>query len=147
MTDLEHLLAIEAIKKLKSRYFRTMDLRQWDEMLTLFTEDAKFDVNDALSPPEAPRSTEPPIVGAKKFVEYVKEGMTAVISVHHGHMPEINILSENRAEGYWSLEDWLYTPTGNFHGQGHYYDTYVKMPDGWRIASTRITRLYIKSEL
>lgn len=147
MTDLEQLLAIEAIKKLKSRYFRTMDLRQWDEMLTLFTEDAIFDVRDALSPPGAPRSNEPPIVGAEKFVQYVKEGMTSVISVHHGHMPEINILSEERAEGYWSLEDWLYTPAGNFHGQGNYYDTYVKRPDGWRIATLRITRLYVKSDL
>jgi hypothetical protein len=26
-------------------------------------------------------------------------------------------------------------------GYGHYHDTYVKGPDGWRISSSKLTRL------
>jgi len=33
------------------------------------------------------------------------------------------------------------------HGFGHYHDTYVKSSDGgWRIASSRLTRLRIEVE-
>lgn len=53
MTDLEQLLAIEAIKHLKARYFYCMDVKDWEGMREVFSADAIFDVRGAL---ESPRS-------------------------------------------------------------------------------------------
>ena len=61
MTEVEKLLAIEEIKRLKSRYFRGLDTKNWD---------------------------------------------------------------------LW-------------HGFGHYHETYLKTEQGWRIQSTRLTRLKV----
>ena len=62
-SPVDTLLAIEAIKQLKARYFRFMDVHDWDEFRTLFTEDALFDVRGALE--ETPDlSGQEPIVGA-----------------------------------------------------------------------------------
>ena len=31
------------------------------------------------------------------------------------------------------------------HGFGHYHETYVRTPEGWRISSTRLTRLRVET--
>jgi hypothetical protein len=37
--------------------------------------------------------------------------------------------------------------SGHFlHGLGHYHETYVRTPGGWRIASLRLTRLRLDIE-
>ena len=39
---------IEAIKRLKARYFRLMDTKQWDDFATVFAEDAVMDMSGEL---------------------------------------------------------------------------------------------------
>jgi hypothetical protein len=64
------------------------------------------------------------------------------VSVHQGHMPEVEILDETSARGIWALYDWVDRPRGRaFQGFGHYYEEYRKEADGqWRIRLMRISR-------
>jgi hypothetical protein len=67
-------------------------------------------------------------------------------------MPDIEILSPDTAKGVWAMEDILRLPQDQpspwgytyLHGFGHYHETYVRRPDGWRIQSVRLTRLHVE---
>ena len=124
---------VEAIKQLKARYFRTMDTKDWPGMRAVFTDDVVMDTSE---------SGGGVITGADEFIAFLSETLADVVTVHHGHMPEIEITSRTTATGIWSMEDMLRWPNGmELHGYGHYHETYRKTDGGWRIASTKLTRL------
>jgi uncharacterized protein (TIGR02246 family) len=124
---------VEAIKQLKARYFRTMDTKDWSGMRAVFTDDVVMDTSE---------SGGGVITGADDFIAFLRETLADVVTVHHGHMPEIEITSPTTATGIWSMEDMLRWPNGmELHGYGHYHETYTKTDGGWRIASTKLTRL------
>lgn len=124
---------VEAIKQLKARYFRTMDTKDWPGMRAVFTDDVVMDTSE---------SGGGVITGADAFIAFLSETLADVVTVHHGHMPEIEITSPTTATGIWSMEDMLRWPNGmELHGYGHYHETYTKTDGGWRIASTKLTRL------
>ena len=125
---------IEAIKQLKARYFRTMDTKAWDEMRKVFTDGVVIDTTEAGGPA---------ITGADDFVAFLRQTLADAVTVHHGHMPEIELTSATTASGVWALQDFIHWPNGvRLHGAGHYHETYEKTADGWRIASSRLTRLH-----
>jgi hypothetical protein len=143
MTDVEKLLAIEEIKRLKSKYFFGLDHKDWELWRReVWAPDARLLV------PEASRED----VGIDAIIAYVSQSTADQVSVHHGHMPDIEITSDTTARGIWAMEDRLYRSPGNpladgssyLHGFGHYHETYVRTPVGWRIQSTRLTRLRIE---
>ena len=146
-SDIETLLAIEAIKKLKARYFRCMDTHDWDGLADVFAADCRFDPHGALEENPDTDGTEP-IVGRDAATQYIIAGIAPITSAHFGHMPEIEILSDTEATGIWALADILRTPTGEpfdvFRGYGHYHETYVKEGGQWRIAALRITRMLVE---
>jgi len=150
MTDVEKLLAIEEIRKLKAAYFRCMDTKAWDELAGVFTEDAAFDVRGALemAKPEEAYASEPVIHGRKAIVDYIRTGLTPLVSVHHGHMPEITIKSPTSASATWPMDDVLVAPAGGpfrvFRGYGHYRETYAREGATWRIATLQLRRLYVE---
>jgi uncharacterized protein (TIGR02246 family) len=126
---------VEAIKRLKARYFRTMDTKDWAAMRAVFTEDVVVDTS---------ASGGGVVTGADEFVAFLEETLGEAVTVHHGHMPEIDLTSETTATGIWALEDTIIWPTGlRLHGHGHYHETYVKAAGEWRIASTTLTRLHM----
>jgi hypothetical protein len=46
-------------------------------------------------------------------------------------------------KGIWALNDIVIWPNGvRLDGYGHYHETYEKDVDGWRITSSRLTRLH-----
>lgn len=46
-------------------------------------------------------------------------------------------------QGIWALHDIVIWPTGmRLDGYGHYHETYAKVGDEWRIASSTLTRLH-----
>jgi hypothetical protein len=130
MSDL--LVDIEAIKQLKYRYLRTLDLRLWDEFAECFIPDAtgayggrNFADRDSL-------------------VAYMRENMTdGLISMHQAHHPEIEV-DGDRATGTWYLHDKIMVPEFDYllEGAAFYSDVYVRTPDGWRIASTGYRRTF-----
>lgn len=135
MTDLHE------IQKLKARYFRLMDTRQFDALGEVFTEDLKFYIENG---PLAPGSGAPAFDGRKTFVDYLKASDSRKVTVHQGHMPEIEFTGDDTAAGIWAMFDWVDDPGRGraWQGFGHYHDQYVKGPDGqWRISEIRLSRL------
>ena len=131
----EKLWDIEQIKQLKARYFRLMDTKDWAAWRDLFTDDCLHYL---------PREVDRPPQTNAQYLEYVPEYLDDAFTTHHGHMPEITILSPTEAEGIWAMFDYVLKPgqpTG-IKGYGHYHETYRKCEDGqWRISSKRNTRL------
>jgi ketosteroid isomerase-like protein len=124
---------LEAIKQLKARYCRAMDTKDWPGMRALFADDVTVDTTE---------SGGTVITGADEFMRFLREAIGDVITVHHCHMPEIDLASATRATGVWAMEDHLRWPDGTeMHGYGHYHETYEKQGDSWRIASSTLSRL------
>ena len=134
---------IEAIKQLKARYFRCMDTKDWDGMRQVFAPDVHIDTSgDGGGIQE----------NVDDFMAMLRSNIEDVVTVHHGHMPEIELTSPTTATGIWAMEDHLWWPEGaplkHLHGYGHYHETYEKGADGtWRITSLLLTRLRVDLEM
>jgi len=128
---------IEAIRQLKARYFRLMDTKEWDRLAHVFADDVVIDVTG-----EGGGVTR----SVAEYIPFLRANIENVITVHHGHMPEIELTSPTTATGIWALEDQLWWPDGgplkHMHGFGHYHETYEKTDGVWRITSMTITRLH-----
>jgi hypothetical protein len=130
---MDRMAEILEIHKLKALYFRLMDEKRWDEWAEVFTEDfvgiyhgphpeLRFEGRDAL-------------------VRENRKILATARTVHHGHMPEIEITSATTATGIWAMFDYVELPEFTLRGYGHYHDEYVKQGGRWRIKATRLTRL------
>ena len=128
---------VEAIKQVKARYFRLMDTKDWDGLAGVFTDDVEIDVTS-----EGAGVTH----SVSEYMPFLVSAIGDVITVHHGHMPEIELTSATTARAIWAFEDELWWPEGapirHLHGYGHYHETYEKTAGGWRIKTMRITRLH-----
>ena len=128
---------LEDIRQLKARYFRMMDTKNWDGLAQVFTDDVEIDVTG-----EGGGVTN----SVADYIPFLRANIENVITVHHGHMPEIELTSPTTAKGIWALEDQLWWPEGapitHMHGFGHYHETYEKRDGGWRIKTMTITRLH-----
>jgi hypothetical protein len=139
MNDLAaRLWDIEQIKQLKARYFRFLDTKQWEAYRGLFTDDAQCWLGWGGQPHTGPWTPD-------EFVQGISAAhdRDRAVSVHQGHMPEIEITGERTARGIWAMFDWVDHPQARaFQGFGHYYEEYTKGDDGrWRINVIRLTRL------
>lgn len=124
---------IEAIVRLKARYFRLMDTKDWDGFRQVFTDDVVIDTTEAGGGV---------VAGADEFLAFLQDAIGDVVTVHHGHMPEIDVLTPTSATGVWAMEDMLRWPNGmELHGYGHYHESYEKVDGAWRISASRLTRL------
>jgi uncharacterized protein (TIGR02246 family) len=126
---------IEAIRQLKARYFRTLDMKDWAGMRRVFTDDVVMDTSDAGGSV---------VRGADEFMTFLQEVLSGAVTVHQGHMPEIEVTSSTTATGIWALNDLVIWPDGTrLTGYGHYHETYEKVGDDWRIKSSKLTRLHM----
>ncbi len=124
---------LEAIKQLKARYCRTMDSKDWVAMRRVFADDVEMDTT---------ASGGGVLTGADDFLAFLQETLADVVTVHHCHMPEIELTSTTSASGVWAMEDMLRWADGTeLHGYGHYYETYEKVGGQWRIKRCVLTRL------
>ena len=135
--SLEQLWDIEQIKQLKARYFRLLDTKDWDAFADLFTDDCVHYL---------PQESAKEAVSNQEYFADLKSLLGHGVTTHHGHMPEITLLSDTEAEGIWAMFDYVATelPSGplRIQGYGHYFETYRKGSDGtWRISSKRNVRL------
>lgn len=125
---------IEAIKQLKARYFRFLDTKDWDGFRGVFTDDVVVDTT---------ASGGDVVEGAEAFTSFVREALTDAVTIHQGHMPEIQLTSDTTAVGVWALHDIVIWPNGvRLDGYGHYHEDYVNGAGGWRIARSTLTRLH-----
>jgi hypothetical protein len=139
--DMSTVEAIEQIKQLKARYFRLMDQKRWEEWHELFTADVTAVYHGA--PRRRSEGTaELRCEGRADLVARVSGLLASGISVHHGHMPEIEITSPTTATGIWAMVDYLRLPSLTMKGYGHYEETYVKEEGEWKIKTILLTRLH-----
>jgi hypothetical protein len=126
---------IEDLKRLKARYCRLLDAKDWQAWRELFTEDFHSDTS---------ASGGLVIDGVDVFIAFVRKNLGAPqrITVHQVHAPELELHSETSASGIWALEDFVRLGPGlSMRGYGHYHETYLKLDGQWRIRSSRLTRL------
>ncbi|QIZ38012.1 nuclear transport factor 2 family protein [Saccharopolyspora sp. ASAGF58] len=118
------------IEELKARYFRYLDTKNWTGLRSVYTDDATFTARGVVHR------------GADAVVAFIESQLRPdVTSIHHGHMPEIEITND-RATAIWAMEDTINRPDGTgFHGCGHYHDRYERTADGWKIAESTLSRL------
>ncbi len=130
------LLEIEALRQLKARYFRLMDEKCWDEWRQVFCDDFSGVF----------RGPHPEVLfhSGDEIVSVMREMLKDAVTVHHGHTPEIQLLSATRATGIWAMMDYVQMGEQHFRGYGHYYDQYRREDDGWRILHTELRRLHIQ---
>jgi hypothetical protein len=139
-TKPEDVPAILDIYTLKAQYFRFVDTKEWDRLASLFTPDATMFF------PE--NQTEP--ADLKTTIDFFIKALEGGTSIHHGHMPEIEILSPDSAHGIWAMEDKIYWPSNRptihgleyLHGYGHYHEDYVRVGGRWLIKTLKLTRLW-----
>ena len=81
---------MEAIKVLKARYFRAVDTKDWAALAELFCVDATLDAGVAVRD------------GVDAIVTTMSSALADVVSVHHGHMPEITVGDDRSATGIWA---------------------------------------------
>lgn len=133
VTELEILVAVEAIKHLKSRYFRYVDQKDWEAWRALFADDGHFEISTGS------------FDDADSFVANVREFLQPATTFHHGHMPEIDIIDRDSATGVWTLFDIVEPAAGSkvppFYGYARYWERYERRGGEWRIADMRIERL------
>ncbi|HEY6796533.1 MAG TPA: nuclear transport factor 2 family protein [Kineosporiaceae bacterium] len=125
---------LESLRRLKYRYLRTLDLKQWDEFATTLAPDVTGTYGERLS-----------VTGREALVTYMREQLgPEVITVHTCHHPEIEV-DGDRATGIWALEDTVIVPTMQvlLQGAAFYEDRYVRGEGGsWLIAHTGYVRTY-----
>jgi bile-acid 7alpha-dehydratase len=132
---MKRLEEIEAIKRLKHKYFRCLDQKKWDELATCFTE-------DAVSSYHGGRYR---FQGRDKIMEFLSRSLTSRrVGMHQGHHPEVDLTSETTATGIWEAEAYLIDlkEDTSMHEVTFYEDQYVKENDQWKIKSTGYTNVF-----
>ena len=134
--DIQTLLEIESIKQLKYRYLRTLDSKQWGEMRELFVEDATSSYGGGKYSYD----------GRDAIMKFLTESLDrpTILTMHHGHHPEIQLTGDDSAVGTWALEDWVIDLQFQvtIHGAAFYRDEYVRRDGEWRIQSTGYQRTF-----
>ncbi|MCV7259808.1 nuclear transport factor 2 family protein [Mycobacterium shimoidei] len=135
MDDAVTLAEIEAIKRLKARYCRHLDAKDWQAWREVFADDFVSDTSEAGGKV---------ITGAEEFISFIRRtlGKPSQPTIHQVHAPEIELTSPTTATGVWALNDVVRLGPGlNLQGYGHYHETYEKAAGQWRIKTSKLTRL------
>jgi hypothetical protein len=132
---IDRLEAFEAIRQLKARYFRYVDTKQWDAFRELFTEDLEVNFAESTTGPKT----------REEFVASASRHFVGAMSVHHGHVPEIELVDETHATAIWPMYDLVETPPESsfesHEGWGHYTEEYRRVDGTWLISKSALTRL------
>jgi len=128
---------LEAIKRLKYRYFRCLDLKLWDEMAGCFAPDATVDYGGGRYRFD----------GVDAIIRFLRESLareTGALGYHHGHHPELELTGDTTARGVWALDNYLFNAARKrgVRIAAYYRDEYVKQDGEWRIAHTGYTYVF-----
>jgi len=133
------LATIEEIRQLKYRYFRTLDLKMWDEFGDCLAEDvvARYGTQAMDKPLHYDNRAD--------VVEFMAGNLgEGIVTIHIANHPEIDVHGDT-ATGSWAFEDTVIVPEFKIiiRGGGYYIDEYRKDADGkWRIAATKYERIF-----
>lgn len=133
MSDLERLVAIDAIKHLKARRDIAVDTKDW----------ATY---EALHAPEhySHNYGEERRDGAKANADWVAKVLADAVTVHHSHTPMITFELSTKASAIWGMEDNIFSKRDGqdtwLQGFGFYHETYEKRDGQWLFTSRRLER-------
>jgi hypothetical protein len=144
----QELLAIEAIRRLKAAYFRAMDAQDWNGFAALLTDD--FEVifavpEEQFHPPDATRLPDGRMLADRaRLLAWMRVGAQGMTTVHHAHMPVIDVTGPDSATGCWSMTDYT-TWTGDdgpmwMASYGTHEETYRRTGDRWQICRSIFAR-------
>ena len=131
----DELVELEAIKRLKYRYARNLDLKDWDEVRACFTKDATAAYSGGKYSYDSPDG----------IIEFLSTSLPKdMVTRHHVHQPEIDLTSVTTATGTWALDDIVINTSHHFEvrGAAFYRDEYVKLDGEWKISHTGYKRIY-----
>jgi bile-acid 7alpha-dehydratase len=134
-TDLEKRIRIlediEAIKKVKAKYWYCLERRLWDELPDVFAKDVIDYAGEGVIGCQGKKDV------VKHLVDLLDKGG---VNLHRGHSPMIEITGETTAIGKWDLYLYMEFDPQAKRGQegwGSYEDEYVKEKGKWKIKSWR----------
>jgi SnoaL-like domain len=140
--------AIEEIKQLKSRYFHGIDEKDWETLRDTLADDAVLDFSGEVELHVGHHGVEVAddpadwiVEGGASGTEKIAAIVSEIVTVHHGHDPQITILGEDEATGIWSMYDCLDYGDEVFHGHGYYREQYRRIDGRWKISYMKLTRL------
>jgi hypothetical protein len=153
-TAVRRLTACEDIRRLRARYFRFVDAKQWNDLAGLLAPDAVFDrgwahgyyhpITGAWSGKSEPRAEF--VVGREAVIAMIRSAVEHLSTIHRGGDAEITVQTEHAASAIWAMTDELRTPAGRLilRGWGHYEESYRCVDGCWLIARTKLTRQYLE---
>ncbi len=137
----QHWEDVEQIKKMKHRYFRHVDCKQFDALLNLFVDDATTSYDSGRHAYQ----------GKAEILAFFEDGLATpnILTQHHGHHPEIELTSETTATGIWYMDDTVHIleHKRKVRGNGIYWDEYVKVDGQWKFKHIGYERVWEYSEL
>ncbi|WP_375194267.1 nuclear transport factor 2 family protein [Sphingobium sp.] len=134
---LQQLSDMEDIRTLKHRYFRGIDTADLNLLRPLFTANVSVDYRGG--------NYRVRLEGRDNMIEFLANSFhSGAVAMHHGHMPEITLTGDDRAEGIWYLEDVFIDVERQTHttGSAIYRDLYQREDGVWKIARTEYDRVY-----
>ncbi|PRX27340.1 SnoaL-like protein [Paraburkholderia sp. BL18I3N2] len=147
LSPVERLLAIEEVRLLKARYFRFLDTKDENSLASVFASDATLDMSEGSGGAADPSAV---IHGAEQIARFILSALKGATTVHQGSMPEIAVLTGNRAMAVWAMHDLLQwneqssMPFQRLVGYGHYQDSYRCIGGRWFIETSKLTRLKVE---
>ncbi len=136
------LETIEDIKRLKSRYCRCIDTKDWVELERCYTIDTRIDLGDEKALPEFQGA----ITGIPAVIKSMSDALGKGCSIHICFLPEIELVSADRARGVWGLEYRTRQPKGSpiptLHGFAFSHDEYERQGGRWLIKSVRLQTMW-----
>ena len=132
----DELCEIESIKRVKYAYARCLDLKLWDELAQVFTEDAVAAYSGGGYTFE----------GREAILAFLRRSMGAETfhSSHKMHHPEIDLTGPTTARASWALDDVVVESQWGItiRGASFYEDEYVKVAGQWKIKRTGYRRVF-----
>lgn len=128
---------IEALQQLKYRYWRYLDLKQWDALAALFTVDATVCYS----------SGKYEFAGREAIMRFLRESLgreRGSVTIHHGHHPEIALTGPDTATGTWALYNYMFNVAENrgIRIGAYYEDRYVRQAGAWLFQHIGYTSLF-----
>jgi hypothetical protein len=127
---------VEAIKVLRSRYFRAMDTGDYDTYRSLLCEDLVTDLRGGTYHFQ--------YNNREDFIEAVASALDSSVAARHmANLPEITITSPTTAEGIWYLHDWCMVVATRqvMEGSILIHDRYRKTNGQWQISHYQYQRV------
>ncbi|MGH7860320.1 MAG: nuclear transport factor 2 family protein [Candidatus Binatia bacterium] len=128
---------VEAIKRLKYRYFRHLDRKEWDDLAACFAPQATV----------AYGSGRYRFEGREATLGFLREALgeeKGSVTAHHGHHPEIELTGEDTARGTWALYNYMFNERERrgIRIAAYYDDEYVRIEGRWMIGHTGYTEIF-----